>query len=87
MDKDTCHEVSRKPNVSTSMDRLGSAGITVVIACADEEAAQAEARRIGQDQRRPVYNRPWKNRGRRVTRYSIYRDDVTTNVVVDGAPA
>lgn len=75
----TCRELSRKPN---GEDGEGLPGITVLIACPDEASAKAEAVRIADELKRPVYERSYKDKGKRTPRFTIYRRELTTNVVV-----
>lgn len=75
----TCRELSRKRNGEDGEDLPG---ITVLIACPDEATAKAEAVRIASELKRPVYERAYKDKGKRTPRFTIYRRELTTNVVV-----
>jgi hypothetical protein len=72
-----CREKYRKANGE------GPDGVTVLVVCPDVDSAREEAARIGKEQRRPVYNRTFKDKGKPVARFTVYRDEQTTNVVVE----
>lgn len=78
-----CREVSRR----VAIGRDGGENADVRIACPDDASARHEARRIGGEFGRAVYDRSYRLNRKTVARYSVFREGINVDVVVGGTAA